>query len=354
MVRFSEIIKVKDKRKGPKRPPGQEKIRNDTFRLSDSQSFKQPDRKTLVNEEPKGVRIDNIIEVINYYELFIEKLQKVKEEILSNMNISSSPVLSDLHDVIDKDIIENLYEYAISVTNDYDRMLVHTVDVTFTALFVGKGLNYDTEKLLRLGLAAFLENVGMYMIPEDILAAERKLSTAEMKVIKSHPEKSYEILLNLGEQYHWLAETALRVHERYDGSGYPSGLKGDEIPELSYIIGLVDTYLAMIRRRPYRDKFIQTDAIKSIIEGRGGSFPRRILKAFLNQISLFPVNTDVRLNNGSIGRVISTKRDKPLRPTVEILYDGEGNQPITKQVVQLADNPLLHIDISYNLNTAAQ
>ena len=238
--------------------------------------------------------------------------------------------------------------------DDYEKIVIHNVNVTFTALKVGKGMNYDIKKLLRLGLAAFLENVGMFKIPSNILTADRKLSEDEMKIIKSHPENSYEILLKLGERYKWLAETALKVHERTDGSGYPAGIKGDEIPELSSIIGLVDTYIAMIKNRPYRDKLIQADAIKSIIEASRGKFPGRILKVFLNQISLFPANSYVKLNNGSVGRVVSTNKEKPLRPTIELLYDGKGNQLTNKQVIQLADNPLLYIDTSVDSDISAQ
>ncbi len=350
MVRFSDIIKIKNK-KDLKKTLGEGREREDRFRLSDSEIFKKREREQAAEEKSITVNKNATIEVITYYEIFIEKIQDVKERVLSDMVIDPSSILSDLKDVIDKNIIEDLYIYAMSAVDDYERMLVHSVDVTFTALMIGRGMNYDMKKLLRLGLAAFLENVGMYKIPGDILSAERKLSGDENKVIKSHPEKSYEILLELGEKYKWLAETALSVHERADGSGYPSGIKGDEIPELSSIIGLVDTYTAMIKDRPYRDKFTQTDAIKSIIEVSRRKFPDRILKAFLNQISFFPVNSYVRLNNGSIARVATTNSEKPLRPTVEIMWDGKGDQLTGKEVISLADNPLLYIDATVNPDT---
>lgn len=346
MVRFSEIIKVKGKKTSNK-VMGEIKGREDKFRLSDSQVFKAREKAPAVKDE-KPEKKNNKIEVTAYYDIFIERAQDIRKRIQADMGISPSPVLSDLHAIIDKDLIDDLYEYAISTGDEHDGMLIHTVDVTFTALKVGKGMDYDVKKLLRLGLAAFLENVGMYKIPNNILETTRKLSEDEIRIIKSHPEKSHEILLSLGERYGWLAETALKIHERADGSGYPSGLKHDDIPELASVIGLVDTYIAMIKNRPYRDKFIQTDAIKSIIEASKGKFPSRIIKIFLNQITLFPVNSYIRLNNGSIGRVVATSKDKPLRPTIELLYDGSGKQLSSRQVIQLADNPLLYIDSSIN------
>jgi HD-GYP domain-containing protein (c-di-GMP phosphodiesterase class II) len=113
--------------------------------------------------------------------------------------------------------------------------------------------------------------------------------------------------------------------------------------ESASIIGLIDTYIAMIKKRPYRDKFVQTDAIRFIIGEARGRFPAKILKCFLNQISLFPVGALVKLNNKSVGRVLATEKSQPLRPTIEILYDNLGHRQEKGEVVRLAENPLLYI-----------
>ncbi|MDB9822744.1 hypothetical protein OAC89_03505 [Deltaproteobacteria bacterium] len=343
MVRFSDIIKIKDK-KGIKAKPEDRKVHEDKFRLSDSQAFKAKDIKSDSFDTPPRINAD--LEIVTYYEKFIERALDIMERVKGDKGISPSPVLSDLHYIIEKDLIDELYEYAMSAQEDYEDMLIHTIDVTFTALKVGKGMDYDIKMLLKLGLAAFLENVGMYKIPDSILKSTGKLGTEEIMLIKKHPEISHEILGQMGEKYRWLADVAIQIHERSDGSGYPSGLKGDEILELASIVGLVDIYVAMIKNRPYREKFIQTDAIKSIVEFSKGTFPPRIVKIFLNHISLFPVNSFIKLNNGSIGRVISTDKNQPLRPTIELLYDGVGNKLRKPQVIRLSENPLLYIDSS--------
>ena len=341
MVRFSDIIKVGDK-KEPKDSPPEKKGQEDKFRLSDSQVFKV-NKKTKPDPVAPPIRVEAGTEVATYYNKFIERARDIKERVKNDQGISPSPILSDLHYIINKDLIDQLYDYAMSAPEDHEDILIHTIDLTFTSLKVGKGMNYDIKMLLRLGLAAFLKNVGMYKIPEDILKTKGRLGEEDIKLIRRHPIFSHEILGRLGERYKWLANVALQVHERADGSGYPSGLKGDEILETASIIGLVDTYVAMIKNRPYRDKFIQTDAIKSILEDSKKLFPPGIVKIFLNQISLFPVNSYIKLNNGAIGRVTSTEKDQPLRPTIEILYDGSGNKLITPQIIRLSDNPLLYI-----------
>lgn len=282
-------------------------------------------------------------EVVTYYEKFLERAMEIQEKVKRDQGISPSPILSDLHYVIDKDLIDELYEYAMSAPDDYEKMAVHSVDVTFVCMRIGKGMGYDTKSLLQLGLAAFLENVGMYKIPERILMKKGKLDPAEVERIRRHPEDSAAIRSQMGRRYEWLPETALQVHERADGSGYPRGLRGEEINEMAAIIGLTDIYVAMIKKRPYRDKYVQTDAVKFIIKQAKGLFSAKILKVFLNQISLFPVNTLVRLNNKSMGRVLSTDQHQPMRPTIELLYDSAGNKLGKRPIIKLSDNPLLYI-----------
>jgi len=352
MVRFSDIIKIKDK-KGSKVEPPKREVEKDKFRLSDSQIFKPQETEkgpVYISQQESGTSSDASLEVVTYYEKFIERALEIQERVKGDMGISPSPILSDLHQVIDKGLIDEIYEYAMFARDDYDEMLIHTIEVTFTSLKVGRGMNYDIKMLLRLGLAAFLENVGMYKIPDSILKRSSRLQEEEIRLIKKHPEISCEILGRMGARYEWLAKVALQIHERANGSGYPLGLNGEEISDLAAIIGLVDTYVAMIKKRPYREKFIQTDAIKSIVEASKGLFPPRIVKIFLTQISLFPVNTYVRLNNKSIGRVVSTDKDQPLRPTIELLYDGLGNKLRDRQIIQLSNNPLLYIEGSADVD----
>jgi len=347
MVRFSDIIKETDK-KAPKDEPLEKADQEETFRLSDSLILKkQEDEKVPIDPPSHDITGRD---VAAYYKKFITRAQEVRERVKGDKGISPSPILSDLHYIIDRGMVDSLYDYAMSAQGNYDDMIIHTLDVTFTCLKVGMGMKYDIKMLLRLGLAAFLENVGMYRIPDRVLKAKGKLGEREIRLIKNHPKMSRDILSRMGERYKWLAEVALQVHEREDGSGYPSGLEGGEILELASIIGLVDTYVAMIKNRPYREKFIQTDAIKSILGASKGKFPPRIVKFFLNQISLFPVNSYIRLNNGSIGRVISTDKNQPLRPTVEILFDSSGNKLRERQVIRLSENPLLYIDSSVGAN----
>jgi hypothetical protein len=333
MVRFSDIIKIQDRNLITESGPSQERTR-----LNGEES-------SAVSSSP---RVYPGVDPAGYYEKFIARAQEVQDRIRGGHDVSPSPILSDLHYAVDKDLIDKLYDYVMGGAGDRKDFTSHCVDVTFICLKIGKGLDYDIKDLLKLGLAAFLENVGMYMIPDSILNKSKTLDFQEAALVKKHPGFSYDILSRMGEKYKWLADTALQVHERSDGSGYPRGLKGEEILESASIIGLVDSFTAMSKGRPYRRKIVKTDAVKSIIEAGKGLFPPAVIKVFFHQISLFPVNSFIRLNNGSIGKVTATDKNQPMRPTVEILYDNSGNKLAKPQTIRLSEMPMLHIESVVN------
>jgi len=154
----------------------------------------------------------------------------------------------------------------------------------------------------------------------------------------------------LDDQYRGLAKLAPQVHKRADGSGYPRGLKGEEIHDYASIIGLVDIYSAMIKDRPYRDRIEQNRAVRDIIASAKEAFPARVVKAFLNQISFFPLGSYVKLNDRSVGRVTDTDPGFPLRPTVEIIYDSLGGKLQKPRIVDLSQQILLYITGSIDEN----
>jgi HD-GYP domain-containing protein (c-di-GMP phosphodiesterase class II) len=342
MVRFSEIINIKDE-SGKEDASSEIENRKDVSSFSTSQIMRMGGDEITLEIPGSSLRDHASVEIVQYFEKFIDSAREIRERVTKDQGISPSPILADLHHVIDNALIDEMNEYAMASPDNYDWMLLHTVSVTIASLKIGRGLGYDTKGLLELGLAAFLENVGMYKIPDFIPKKKEKLKKEEISLIRQHTNVSYQILSNLGRRYGWLADVALQVHERADGSGYPKGLKGQEILEMASIIGLIDTYIAMTEEKPYREKYLQSHAVNFIIKETKKLFPPQILKIFLNQISLFPVNSYVRLNNQSIGRVVSTDENQPLRPSVEILYDGLSNQVTEREVIRLTDNPLLYI-----------
>ena len=316
--------------------------------LSDD-SYPAPGKEEERCTNPSGVGVWSQ-ETMKIVHNLIEAAKSIGDQVRSEQVIGPSSVSKVLQHIINQNLVEELYEYSMINLKDMDVISRHSVIVTLISLMIGKGMDYDPKMQLVLGLSAFFSNVGMYKIPDDILNSKEKLGKGEKKIIRDHPMAAHDILKNVEKRYQWLSEIALQVHERSDGSGYPKGLNGKEINPLASIIGLVDLYVEMISDRPYRDKVDQTDAIKYIVNEAKDFFPRKVRKVFLDQVTLFPINCYVILNNQSIGRVLRTNKKWTLRPTVELLFNSQGDKLEPPRVLRLMENPLLYIKGSVDPN----
>jgi len=158
---------------------------------------------------------------------------------------------------------------------------LHFVNVCVLALELGVGLNYANSQLLRLGIAAFLHDLGLRKIPR-FGKSKRKLTPVEIHKLQRHPLDASEIIkVRGGHVTKQIGEIIAQQHERIDGSGYPRGLKNGDISEMAQIIGLVDVYEALTHKRPYRDKYTPIEALRlfwkiRIIFRRG--LPRHLWK----------------------------------------------------------------------------
>jgi HD-GYP domain-containing protein (c-di-GMP phosphodiesterase class II) len=141
----------------------------------------------------------------------------------------------------------------------------------------------------------------------------------------------------------WIGKIVVQVHERRDGSGYPQGLQGDEIHEVARILGLVDTYLGMAQPRADRPALVTYNALMEIIDLRRAYFGSKLIKVLINVVSIFPLGSLVKLNNGEIGRVVGISRLHPTRPLVEVTLGPRGKPLEPPRCVNLEDEPMLYI-----------
>lgn len=298
MVRFSDTL-TNNKKEDLSRSYPHVTVDREDKRLSNSQIARIVSNARVIKMADGKVSSEHLSlgiwgqELIAFYDKFLEKIVEIRDRVRNEQGISPSPILSDLHYILKKDIANILSKYTMLASGKYEQKPVHNVKVALISLMVGKSMGYDLKMLLRLGLAALLENAGMYKIPERVLQRKGRLEKKETQMVREHPEASYKILSQFGQQYEWLAKVALQVHERADGSGYPYGLRGGEIDELSSIVGLVDVYVAMTSDRPYREKFLQSYAIEFIVKEGKGLFPIKVRNAFLKQISELSADTSL-------------------------------------------------------------
>lgn len=225
---------------------------------------------------------------------------------------------------------------------DFD-LARHQVNTAIFAIKVGQGAGCRPEELPRLGLAACVHDVGMIIVPKRILEHPGPLGAEEWTLVREHPEKGCRILQRLGAEFEWLAQIALQEHEREDGSGYPRGLKGNEVHDHAKIVGVADAYESLTHVRPYRGKRSAFDAVKELITVQRAKFPDRALKGLIRGLSTFPVGSHVRLNSMEIARIIGTNPAFPLRPVIEVVVGPKGERLDPPRRVDLAANTLLYV-----------
>ena len=272
-----------------------------------------------------------------------EYLSLVFSFIKEDKLFSLEPGFSILEKIVDsRTPIDALFLKAIHDEDSYDLMVSHSVNVAIYAIKMAENLGFSKYRQVEIGMVGLLHDIGMAKIPEELIY-KQSLTDDEFLIFKERPKYGYDILSSFKQEYAYLAECALQIHERVDGTGYPRGLHADEIHEYSQIIGLVDIYEALIHSRPQREKILHFYAVKEIIKTGKTKFQQRYLKALLNTFSIFPLNSYIRLNSGAIGRVIRTYPDQPMRPKIQIVYDSQSKRVLTERLINLPDHSLLYI-----------
>ena len=143
-----------------------------------------------------------------------------------------------------------------------------------------EALNLGERDKRNLKYASLLHNIGIVGIPSKLLNKQGPLTIEERKIINSHPTLA-QMLIKQTEQLTSILPTILYHHERYDGHGYPNGLKGEDIPYLARVLSVVDAYNAMISVRAYRPKLSKEQAIQELKKNAGTQFDPRITEAFI-------------------------------------------------------------------------
>lgn len=214
---------------------------------------------------------------------------------------------------------------------------VSPISVTALALTVGRALRLPEESMEALAIATLFQDIGMMLMPAEIVNKKGPLTTEEMNVMKGHVEASVK-LLERGGNFPSDVITAVRQHhERKDGSGYPRGLSGDDITRLSAIAGVADSYVSATADRPHRKGKTSFQVLTEFYGDRGNNFDRTVVEQFIQCIGIFPVGSFVELNTREVAVVINRNPEQQLKPTVRIVIDANGERIKDELIIDLAD-----------------
>ncbi|MCX7781873.1 MAG: HD-GYP domain-containing protein, partial [Negativicutes bacterium] len=184
-----------------------------------------------------------------------------------------------------------------------DYLYGHAVNVCILSVMTGISLGYDELRLRDLGIGALLHDVGKLEVSQAVLNKNGRLSPAEVEEIKKHPWFGFEILRKNPDISLMSAHCALQHHERFDGSGYPRGLKGKDIAEYAHIIAIADVYDALTADNTNRPAVPVYEALAIILKASGTYFDAELVAKFAENIAVYPIGSVVRLNTNEIGVV---------------------------------------------------
>jgi len=248
-------------------------------------SFTKPLEGFLKNNQIQSIllipiMIDDIY--IGFMSIFSKVAHPYEEEkiIFKELGMTISKSILSLENKqakqkIEQEKIKNYKEMIytlVDMTEKRDSYTAgHTRRVAQYSLLIGKAMGLESHELDLLEEAAMLHDIGKIITPDSILLKPGKLSIKEYRIIQEHVTTGTEILANI-PYYHPLKNIMMYHHERYDGKGYPFGLKGDEIPLLSRVMGIADAFDAMSTNRIYKPRKNLSSTIEEIINGKGTQF----------------------------------------------------------------------------------
>lgn len=234
-------------------------------------------------------------------ELNFEKVKSISDSIYYNI-------------VNNDDIIQciNQLRYIDSYT------FTHSINVSLYAMLLANWLDLDKQDVDNAILSGILHDIGKSRIPDIILNKKGPLSNEEFNVMKTHTIIGYELVRNLNDIKPEIKEAILYHHEKYNGNGYPFGIKGSELNIYAKIISVVDVYDALTSDRCYKNKITLFESFKEIQDMDIGHFDLRIMLKFLYNIANYYIGSPILMNNGKVGEIVFISPNNISRPIVKI------------------------------------
>ena len=211
-------------------------------------------------------------------------------------------------------------QWLTSPVQEENQMVSHASRSTIIAIIIGLNLKLQNYRLIELGVAALLHEVGMIKLPQQNYQQNRPLTEQERKLLFAHPLLGYNLL----KSYDFplvICLSALEHHERENGTGYPQRKTGDKISLYSKIIAVACSYEALSSRRPHKEAKDSHTGILELLRNEGKQYDDTIVRALVYSLSIYPIGLYVLLSNDKKGQVVDVDPENPRYPIVEIFGD---------------------------------
>lgn len=217
-----------------------------------------------------------------------------------------------------------------------DYTYLHSVAVCALMVSLARQLGLDEATTREAGLAGLLHDMGKAVMPLEVLNKPGKLTDVEFKIMKMHPVRGYEMLREGGTATEGALDVCLHHHEKIDGSGYPHGLRGEQISMLAKMGAVCDVYDAITSNRPYRNGWDPAESIRKMAEWRGGHFDDIVFQAFVKSLGIYPVGSLVRMQSGRLAVVCEQNPESLVSPKVKVFFSTRSQMHIPPELLDLS------------------
>jgi HD-GYP domain-containing protein (c-di-GMP phosphodiesterase class II) len=304
---------------------------DDLVKLRDRMSYR--DTATLAEEMPRAKHAQQNLHAF---------AMRMIEQVRAGLPVSAAQI-----DEAVEPVVQSVLRCADAVfwlnslreRSDYD--YAHALNCTTLAVALGRHLGFPQPTLVQLASGGLLFDVGKAQLPVELLSHPGALDAEQQAQVRLHVDHGLAIIAGMEEASPEVRAMVAMHHERMDGSGYPHGLVGTQIPLFGRIAAIIDSFDAMTSNRPYCDGISRHEALQQLYRERNTLYQAELVEQFTQCIGVYPTGSLVELSSGEVAIVMAQNRQRHLCPRV-MLLTGTNKQLAQDfrevDLINLADN----------------